>query len=81
MLARTRWTIAAIMTTSYVIKWNSLVNGRAGKGTRHFNKKEAEQLAEQLNREYPQIHHEAAPVSESDAQPVARAHGDLAEAA
>ena len=80
MLSRSCWTIAAIMTTSFVIKWNSLVNGRAGKGTRHFDKKEAEQLAQQLNREYPQIHHEAVAVSESDAQP-ARAHGDLAEAA
>jgi hypothetical protein len=51
-----------MMTNSYVIKWKSLVNGRAGKGTRHFEKDEAEQLAEELNHEYPQIHHEAVPV-------------------
>jgi hypothetical protein len=56
------------MTNSYVIKWRSLVNGRAGKGTRHFAKHEAEQLAEELNREYPQIQHEAIPVSETESQ-------------
>jgi hypothetical protein len=67
-------------TTSYVIKWRSLVNGRAGKGTRHFAKQEAEQLAEELNREYPQIQHEAFPVSEAEAQPAPHAP-HLAEAA
>ena len=43
----------------YVIQWRSKVNGRAGKGTKEFGRAEAEQLAEELNREYPQIHHEA----------------------
>jgi hypothetical protein len=81
MLPRACWIIAANMTTSYVIKWNSLVNGRAGKGTRHFDKKEAEQLAEQLNREYPQIHHEAVSVSESDSQSTSPSRPDFAEAA
>jgi len=46
-------------TTDYVIQWKSLVNGRAGRGTKHFDREEAERLAEELNREYPQIHHEA----------------------
>jgi hypothetical protein len=70
------------MTTSYVIKWKSLVNGRAGKGTRHFEKKEAEQLAEELNREYPQIQHVAVPVEpEAGSRSNARAHRDFAEAA
>jgi len=58
------------MTTSYVIKWKSLVNGRAGKGTRHFEKEEAEHLAQELNQEYPQIHHEAVPVdTEQEPEP------------
>jgi len=81
MLARARWTIAAIMTTSFVIKWNSRENGRAGKGTRHFDKKEAEQLAEQLNREYPQIHHEPVPVSEAESESAPHGRPDFAEAA
>ena len=46
-------------TTDYVIQWKSLVNGRAGRGTKHFDREEAERLAQELNREYPQIHHEA----------------------
>ena len=67
-------------TTSYVIKWRSLVNGRAGKGTRHFDKQDAEQLAEELNREYPQIQHEAIPLSETESQSPPHAP-HLAEAA
>ena len=35
-----------------------MVNGRAGKGTKIFDRESAEQLVEELNREYPQIHHE-----------------------
>jgi hypothetical protein len=69
------------MTTFYVIKWNSLVNGRAGKGTRHFEKQDAQQLVQELNRDYPQIQHEAVAVEpETDSQAVPRAR-DLAEAA
>ncbi len=49
----------AMRTTNYIIQWKSLVNGRAGKGTKHFDREEAERLARELNREYPQIHHEA----------------------
>jgi hypothetical protein len=45
--------------TSYIIEWKSLVNGRAGRGTKHFEREEADRLARELNREYPQIHHEA----------------------
>jgi hypothetical protein len=47
------------MIKSYVIQWKSKVNGRAGRGTKLFDRAEAEQLVEELNREYPQIHHEA----------------------
>jgi len=46
------------MTKKYVIQWKSKVNGRAGRGTKLFDKSEAEQLVEELNREYPQIVHE-----------------------
>ena len=49
----------AMRTTNYVIQWKSLVNGRAGRGTKHFDRDEAERLAQELNREYPQILHEA----------------------
>jgi hypothetical protein len=41
-----------------VIQWKSKVNGRAGRGTREFDREEAERLAQELNHEYPQIHHE-----------------------
>ena len=47
------------MIKSYVIQWKSKVNGRAGRGTKLFDRAEAEHLVEELNREYPQIHHEA----------------------
>jgi len=44
--------------SSYVIQWRSKVNGRAGKGTKEFDRAEAERLAVELNKEYPQILHE-----------------------
>jgi hypothetical protein len=47
------------MRNRYLIKWKSKVNGRAGRGTKIFARDEAERLAEDLNREYPQIEHEA----------------------
>ena len=46
------------MIKSYVIQWKSKVNGRAGRGTKLFDRAEAGELVEELNREYPQIHHE-----------------------
>ena len=46
------------MSSTYVIRWKSKVNGRAGRGTKCFERTEAERLAEELNREYPQIEHE-----------------------
>ena len=42
----------------YVIQWKSKVNGRAGRGTKEFDRPEAERLVTELNREYPQIVHE-----------------------
>jgi len=47
------------MNKAYVIQWKSKVNGRAGRGTKTFDKDEADQLVAELNREYPQIVHEA----------------------
>ncbi len=46
------------MSSTYVIRWKSKVNGRAGKGTKQFERTDAERLAQELNREYPQIEHE-----------------------
>ena len=42
----------------YVIQWKSKANGRAGRGTKEFDRPEAERLVTELNREYPQIVHE-----------------------
>ena len=47
------------MSKRYVIQWKSKNNGRAGRGTKLFERDEARRLAEELNREYPQIEHEA----------------------
>jgi hypothetical protein len=46
------------MSSTYVIRWKSKVNGRAGRGTKCFEHAEAEHLAAELNREYPEIEHE-----------------------
>jgi hypothetical protein len=46
------------MSKSYVIQWKSKLNGRTGKGTKTFEWEEAADLAEELNWEYPDIHHE-----------------------
>ena len=46
------------MSKQYIIRWKSTVNGRAGKGTKLFDREAAERLVEELNREYPQIVHE-----------------------
>ena len=61
------------MNKSYVIQWKSKVNGRAGRGTKRFEKDEADQLVEELNREYPQIEHEAIPATEHETESVAEA--------
>ena len=46
------------MSKNYVIQWKSKANGRAGRGTKPFEKSEADKLAAELNQEYPEIHHE-----------------------
>ena len=45
------------MNKKYVIQWKSKVNGRAGKGTKLFDREEADRLVRELNYEYPQIEH------------------------
>jgi DNA-directed RNA polymerase subunit F len=52
------------MNNSYVIQWKSKVNGRAGRGTKQFEKEEVDRLVEELNREYPQIEHLAVPAAD-----------------
>ena len=69
------------MSKSYIIEWKSQVNGRTGRGTKRFDLGEARHLAEELNREYPEIHHEpvaADSAGESVEAPVSA--GDLDEA-
>jgi hypothetical protein len=56
------------MNKTFVIQWKSKVNGRAGRGTKLFMKEEAERLADELNREYPQIQHEAIEVQPARAE-------------
>ena len=56
------------MSKSYVIQWKSTVNGRTGRGTKHFDFEEAEGLAQELNQEYPEIRHEVVEV-ETAARP------------
>lgn len=47
------------MDKSYVIYWKSRINGRSGTGTTFFDREEAERLVMELNRDYPEIQHEA----------------------
>jgi len=59
------------MNNSYVIQWKSKVNGRAGRGTKRFEKEEADRLVEELNHEYPEIEHAAVPaIEEPTAEPI-----------
>jgi hypothetical protein len=61
------------MNKTFVIQWKSKVNGRAGRGTKTFERGEAERLADELNREYPQIEHavvEITPQDQPEDQPV-----------
>jgi hypothetical protein len=44
---------------TYAIQWKSTVTGAIGTGTKRFEKEAAEQLAKELNEDYPEINHEA----------------------
>ncbi len=48
------------MSEKFVIQWKSKINGRAGRGTKLFDRHEAERLIQELNTEYPGIEHEIA---------------------
>lgn len=52
----------------YVIRWKSKVNGRAGKGSKEFNREEANRLVAELNVEYPDIEHEVMEAPEPQPQ-------------
>ena len=66
------------MNKTYVIQWKSRVNGRTGRGTKLFDREEANRLAQELNREYPQIEHEVLDTLHSAAP---GDHATLAESA
>ncbi len=51
---------------THTIHWRSLSTGIIGAGTLLFEKVEAERLAEELNRDYPGIHHEAVEISQAE---------------
>jgi len=55
---------------TYAIQWKSKLNGRAGRGTKLFDRDAAERLAEELNTEHPQIEHEAVQVQPQGAAQV-----------
>lgn len=59
------------MHKTFVIQWASKSNGRMGKGTTLFGREEADRLTEELNRDYPDIHHEVvtAPEPERGGEP------------
>ena len=46
------------MSAKYVIRWKSKVNGRAGRGTKEFNREDGARLVAELNIEYPDIEHD-----------------------
>ena len=57
------------MNKSYVIHWKSRSNGRIGTGTRRFPLDEAEQLASELNTDFPDIEHLVVPI-DTDSEPL-----------
>ncbi len=60
---------------THAIHWKSTVSGKIGTGTRLFEKKEAKRLATELNKDYPDIDHDAVISVPASAEPA------LAEAA
>ena len=70
------------MSNTYVIQWKSKISGRSGRGTKRFSLPEAEGLAHELNREYPDIHHELLEVEAANADqsdPAVAANQDSTE--
>jgi hypothetical protein len=66
------------MSKKYIIKWKSKVNGRAGRGTKLFEREEGADLVQELNRDYPDIEHELINFEGSNLN---RSASDRAEAA
>lgn len=58
-------------TNNYAIHWTSTVSGTVGTGTKRFKQAGAEQLATELNRDYPEIEHEAVLFVPPPAEPAA----------
>ena len=58
-------------TNKYAIRWTSPVSGTVGTGTKRFKQPEAERLAAELNRDYPEIKHEAVLFVPPPAEPAA----------
>ena len=56
---------------NYAIHWTSTVYGTVGTGTKRFKQAEAEQLAAELNRDYPETEHEAVLFVPPAAEPAA----------
>ena len=44
---------------THAIFWRSVISGQVGTGTKRFEKEDAERLATELNKDYPDIVHEA----------------------
>ncbi len=53
------------MERMYVIAWKARTGERTGRGKKLMGRQEAETLATELNRDYPEFEHEAVP-AESD---------------
>lgn len=66
------------MNKTYVIHWKSRTNGRIGAGTTRFDRDEADKLVQELNRDYPEIEHQAVDLSGSaEASPLIPAAASL----
>jgi hypothetical protein len=59
------------MSNKYVIQWKSKVNGRAGRGTKLFEREEGEDVVQELNQDYPGIQHELVSVEGENSNPPA----------
>jgi hypothetical protein len=71
--AATLWTLESSHMKTHAIHWKSDINGNIGTSKILFEKEEAERLANELNQDYPRIHHEAVPVQGEPAESSNRA--------
>jgi hypothetical protein len=59
-----------MIENEYVIAWSSRLRSSGGQGKKLFSRQQAEQLAEELNRDYPQFTHQPVKLnSASDTAP------------